>query len=274
MRSSEMDQRGLGIRDMVQHLTGGRPFIFMIMAYDDRWELFKRISQIVAKHFDLACIRADHVKGAGYDLLAKIHLLISRSELVIADISKPSPNVYYEIGYAVGARKQPLLLVQKGTEIPTDLKGLEVVEYRYDRDGKKAFEKELVDHLRLRLSSELPLLRDMLESPVSQPAYIVSSPKYPGRHSRLSGAGLRPANLWRPPGHPGADLGLRLHVGGSQGHRSNFRAAQPPRPSGPSRQPLFNRFRKGQRPFREDAGPAPGGQRAELAFWSGPGIFL
>jgi hypothetical protein len=187
MRSSEMDQRGLGMRDMVQHLTGGRPFIFMIMAYDDRWELFKRISQIVAKHFDLACIRADHVKGAGYDFLAKIHLLISRSELVMADISKPSPNVYYEIGYAVGARKQPLLLVQKGTEIPTDLKGLEVVEYRYDRDGKKAFEKELVDHLRLRLNSELPLLRDMLEAPASQPAYIVSSPKYSGRHSRLLG---------------------------------------------------------------------------------------
>jgi hypothetical protein len=187
MRTSGIGQRGLGMRDMVQHLTGGRPFIFIIMAYDDRWELFKQVRQTVAKHFDLACIRADHVKSGGYDLLAKIHFLIDKSELVMADISKPSPNVYYEIGYAVGVQKQPLLLVQKGTEIPTDLKGLEVVEYRYDRDGKKDFERDVVDHLRLRMSSELPLLRDMLEAPVSQPAYIISSPKYPGRNSRILG---------------------------------------------------------------------------------------
>ena len=183
-----IDVRELNMRDMIHALTGGRPHLFMIMAYNQAKEgLYERIRSVSEEKFNVVCIRADEVKSSGYDLLAKIHDLIARAELVIAEISEWSPNVFYEIGYAVGVRKPPLLLIEKAKEVPTDLKGLEVVEYKYDWDGIRTFEADLTEHLRFRMNSDFALLRDMLEAPVPEPAYLVTSPKYPGRHSRIQG---------------------------------------------------------------------------------------
>jgi len=182
------DLREMNLRDTIHAMTGGRPHLFMIMAYSKAREgLYERVRTVAERDFGVVCIRADEVKSSGYDLLAKIHDLIVRAELVVAEISEWSPNVFYEVGYAVGARKPPLLLIEKGKEVPPDLRGLEVVEYRYNWDGIREFEADLADHLRFRMNSELALLRDMLEAPVPEPAYIVSSPQYPSEQSRIQG---------------------------------------------------------------------------------------
>lgn len=182
-----MNVKEMNIRDMLQQLTKGRPYMFVIMAYNENWDLYERLSKIMEREFNLACLRADDLKSSGYDLLAKIHFLISRAELIIAEISTTSQNVFYEIGFAVGVQKSPILLMKQGNSVPTDLKGLEVIEYKFDRDGIRTFEADIANHIRPRLSSELPLLRDMLEAPAVLPASIVTSPKYPGRHSRILG---------------------------------------------------------------------------------------
>lgn len=188
MKSKTMDVREMNTRDMLQTLTQGRPYIFVIMSYkEEKKRLYDSISKIARERFNVACIRADEVTSSGYDLLAKIHHLISRAELVIAEISEWSPNVFYEIGYAVGVQKPPLLLIAKGKKIPTDLKGLEVIEYKDIIGGIDDFERDLFDHLRFRMNSELAVLRDMLEAPAPEPSYIVTSPKYPGTHTRIKG---------------------------------------------------------------------------------------
>jgi hypothetical protein len=158
------------------------------MGYKEKKEkLYELISQIAADRFNVACIRADKVTSSGYDLLAKIHELISRAELVIAEISELSPNVFYEVGYAVGVQKPPMLLIERGHEVPTDLKGLEVVEYENTMGGIDTFQADFFEHLRSRMNSDLAVLRDMLEPPAPQPSIIVASPKYPGKHSRILG---------------------------------------------------------------------------------------
>lgn len=178
---------GLNIRDMVQALTGGRPFVFVIMGFNARFEIFEKIKRIVASQDNLVCIRADDVKCSGHDLLDKIHHLISRAELVIAEVSDVSPNVYYEVGYAVGIQANPMLLFEGDSELPTDLKGLEVIRYRQTREGMQVFEEELRGHIHGRLTSNLSLFRDMLQAPEQHPAYIVASPKYPGADCRITG---------------------------------------------------------------------------------------
>lgn len=174
--------------DVLQELTKGQPFIFVIMAYKSGYQLFERIASVVHHEVGLACIRADQVSGSGHDLLAKIHLLIQRSELVIAEISDKSPNVFYEIGYAVGFQKPLLLLTRKGKEVPTDLKGRELIEYLETREGMEYFDHRLREHLNVRVNSRIALLRDMLEAENPRPAYIVSSPRYPSpTESRIKG---------------------------------------------------------------------------------------
>ena len=187
-RADQEEMGQLRIRDLVQALTGGRPYIFVIMAYDDRWDLYERIKRLAEEHFGVTCVRADEIKSSGYDLLEKIHLLIKRSEFVIAEISKPSANVYYEVGYTVAVQERPLLLIESGNEVPADLSGLETVEYRRgSREAASTFETELVEHLRARLNCETGVLRDLLEAPDPYPAYIVASPKYPTKYSRVHG---------------------------------------------------------------------------------------
>ena len=50
---------------------------------------------------------------------------IASADLVIADISNASPNVFYELGYAHALRKNTLMLVNKNAspKIPSDLEG-------------------------------------------------------------------------------------------------------------------------------------------------------
>lgn len=170
---------------IVEELTQGKPYVFVVMPYKSRWDFFVHIREVVRQAVGLVAIRADDVHGAGHDLLAKIHLLIERAELVIAEISTPSANVFYEVGYAVGVQKPLLLLVEEGVDVPTDLKGREVISYGGSREAIEVFDKRLADHLRARLNSQIALLRDMLEADIPTPAYIVASPRYPGKDSRI-----------------------------------------------------------------------------------------
>src|SRR5439155_17570532 len=94
------------IGQTVSELTHGRPYVFMIMPYGEKYEFFLSVRKAVEETLGIACLRADHVKAGGHDLLSKIHTLLERADLVIAEISPSnqlnptSPNVFYEIGYA------------------------------------------------------------------------------------------------------------------------------------------------------------------------------
>lgn len=170
---------------IIEDVTHGRPYVFVVMPYKSKWDFFVHLRDVVRDTVGLACIRADDVAGAGHDLLAKIHLLIERAELVMAEVSEKSPNVFYEVGYAVGIQKPLLLLIEQGAKVPTDLKGREVIEYAGSRMAMEVFDARLREHLRQRVNSQIALLRDMLEADVPRPTYIIASPKYPGERSRI-----------------------------------------------------------------------------------------
>jgi len=172
---------------IIEELTQGKPYVFVAMPYNSKWPLFERIERVVREAVGMRAIRADQVPGAGQDLLAKVHLLIERSELVIAEISEPRQNVFYEVGYAVGVLKPPLLLIEEGVEVPTDLKGRELISYGGSREAMEILDRRLSEHLRMRVNSQIPLLRDMLEADIPSPAYIVASPRYPGKDTRIQG---------------------------------------------------------------------------------------
>lgn len=140
--------------DVIHECTRGRPYVLVVMAYKDaktkadkRKKVFDLIAGVVQEEFNLACLRADEVLSSGHELLAKIHLLIDRASLVIVEMSEARPNVFYELGYRMGTKKSPLLLIQGGLKPPYDLQGLEVFEYANTFDGIDAFRGKLTEHL-------------------------------------------------------------------------------------------------------------------------------
>lgn len=54
-------------------------------------------------------------------LLKAIPAQIKSAALVIADLSEPSPNVYYELGYAEALSKPLIVTAKKGIKLPFDV---------------------------------------------------------------------------------------------------------------------------------------------------------
>lgn len=200
MNNTQDSHHELTSADIFRTMTGGRPFVFVVMSYDDpKEEIFQAIKKVVEGKYRLACIRADKMHAAGHDLLAKIHLLIERAELIIAEITpsagcqhypegQHSPNVFYEIGYAVAKDKRPILVMESGKDLPTDLKGWEVLRYENRFKGQDEFSENLSNYLGSRLFSDIPVLRDMLEGPDSSASFIVTQPKRPKNTRELDEA--------------------------------------------------------------------------------------
>ena len=167
--------------DNIYDLVGSRRFCFVITPYEcsEIDLLYDHLKGVIEGTTGLRCIRADDVPGTGESLLMKMHALIERAELIVVEISKPSPNVYYEVGYAKALHKAILVICKKGTKIPTDLQGLERLEYKsYTRGEMDRFDAALSKRLALLIDSDLLVLRMMLVAPKGSPSFILSSPRW------------------------------------------------------------------------------------------------
>jgi hypothetical protein len=84
------------IAALIARAAGQRPYVFVAMPFGSKALIFERISKVVEESIGFGCLRADDIRGSGFDLLNKIHAAIERSELVIAELSEPNANVFYE----------------------------------------------------------------------------------------------------------------------------------------------------------------------------------
>jgi hypothetical protein len=73
------------------------------------------------------CERVDHDKYVG-DVVDRIKERIATAELVIADITGASANVFFEVGYADGMRK-PIILLSQAQDVPFDLHTRSQIRY-------------------------------------------------------------------------------------------------------------------------------------------------
>ncbi len=64
-----------------------------------------------------------------YEITQKIEEMIAASDIVIADFTLSSPNVYYEAGIARGAGVYTIRLARKDTEIPFDIGNKKFILY-------------------------------------------------------------------------------------------------------------------------------------------------
>jgi len=165
----------------VVELLGMRRYCFVIMPYRSLGLFYEHLRERIEAVTGLRCIRADEVPGAGQPLLDKIHRLILGAELVVVEISERSPNVYYEVGFAAAAGKKVLVVCRQGTEIPTDLQGLERIEYHDTPHALPEFDQQLRRHLMTMVDHNIQLLRAMLVAPDEFPCYVLASPRATSR---------------------------------------------------------------------------------------------
>ena len=101
------------------------------------------IKPIVKKH-KYRPIRIDDIQDSG-KITDQIIEEISRSEIVLADLSGERPNCYYEAGFAHAIGKKMIFTIRKDTLIHFDLSAYRFIEWDT--------EQELRNRLNLRFKS-------------------------------------------------------------------------------------------------------------------------
>lgn len=124
-----------------------RPRAFVAMQFAEPYDTFYREviqNQAEAAGYDVR--RIDEKAGPGV-IFQDIQREIQQSEIVIAEITPPNPNVFYELGYAHALGKPTILLAQRDAKLPFDMQSFRVVFYNDTIGGKAEVERNLKRHL-------------------------------------------------------------------------------------------------------------------------------
>ena len=117
------------------------------MKFEETYDnLYREVIRPVCEKSGFDVHRADDVFRPGIILQDIINSLLD-SDLVIAEVTPPNPNVFYELGYAHALAKPTVLLARRGGELPFDISGYRVIFYDDTIGGKPQVEKTLDRHL-------------------------------------------------------------------------------------------------------------------------------
>ena len=123
--------------------------VFCIMSFKDEYQDVYGVFKDVCEDNGLTAVRTDHDPNLN-PITDQILDGIKQSDFVIADVSEPSPNVFYEIGFAKGINRSVILTAKQGTELPFDIKDFPVIFYdRLNLNGelRPAMEKYIAHQL-------------------------------------------------------------------------------------------------------------------------------
>ncbi|MES2848107.1 MAG: hypothetical protein V4685_03565 [Bacteroidota bacterium] len=132
-----------------------QPSCFVVMPFSEKWsgEVYDEFIKPAVEAAGLQCIRGDEIERTGI-LNANIFKTIQQAGFVIAEISAPNPNVYYELGVVDALGKETFILFDpkknKRKPVPADKQGVHYTEYS-QQDLKKA-KKSLSTKLKERVN--------------------------------------------------------------------------------------------------------------------------
>ena len=116
------------------------PIVFVIMSFTEKGEyqdLYTAIDR-VCKTYDYDAKRVDDA-NTFKRIIPEMMRQLRQAAFVIADVTEPKPNVFYELGVAEGLRKDTIVIAKKGTALPFDINDVPVVFW----DSFTEFEKDL-----------------------------------------------------------------------------------------------------------------------------------
>jgi nucleoside 2-deoxyribosyltransferase len=134
-------------------------FCFVIQPFDDpNDKRYEDVFRPAIEAADLNAYRVDRDPSASI-LIDDVENKIRTSDACLADITTDNPNVWYELGYALAARKEVVLVCAEGRDrFPFDIQHRKVITYKAEspRDFDK-LKTEIADRLRARLAHRLEM---------------------------------------------------------------------------------------------------------------------
>lgn len=117
--------------------------VFVVMPFsEDLDDLFYYGIVRAIEACGCSCRRVDQVEFTG-TIIQEIHSLIKSSRIIIAEVTKPNPNVYYEVGYANAHNKTVILLTSDIHSAAFDVRGFNHIIYKKIKDLEAALTQRL-----------------------------------------------------------------------------------------------------------------------------------
>jgi hypothetical protein len=128
-------------------VRSANPQVFVAMQFGEPFNtLYREVVYPGVTALGLNVVRIDEVAGPGI-IFEDIKRQIFEAKIVIAEITAPNQNAFYELGYAHALNKPTILLAQRGKELPFDIRSYRVIFYDDSIGGKIALERNLQKHL-------------------------------------------------------------------------------------------------------------------------------
>lgn len=108
--------------------------------------IYTEVIAPVCEDMGLSAFRADDIHRPGI-ILQDIITGIVESEVIIAEITPPNPNVFYELGYSHALFKSTILLAERDKQLPFDVRSYRCIFYDNTIRGKRDVETALRNHL-------------------------------------------------------------------------------------------------------------------------------
>ena len=127
---------------------------FVIMPFDPELTVvYDLVIKPYVEQKGFICKRADEIYSSR-TIMGDIWTAIQQAEIIIADMTKKSPNVMYELGLCHALWKKVILLTQEKDDVPFDLKSSRLIMYDSSLPGAERLKTELGRMLEALLQEE------------------------------------------------------------------------------------------------------------------------
>jgi hypothetical protein len=106
------------------------PQAFVIMPFSEAWsdQVYNEMIKPAVEAAGLVCVRGDSPVRVG-DLMGTIWDALMEAGIMIADVSAPNVNVFYELGLTHALGKDTFILKRRDAKIAADFGGAHYYEY-------------------------------------------------------------------------------------------------------------------------------------------------
>ncbi|MDX1980271.1 MAG: hypothetical protein SFV51_08380 [Bryobacteraceae bacterium] len=120
--------------------------VFVIMSFtkdpilEDVYDTF----QTACKDGKFEAFKIDeHIDTSKQRIVPEIIEAIQQAAFVIADVSEPKPNVYYELGWAQALGKDVIVTAKEGTRLPFDIYDVPTILYENQKSLREALKAKI-----------------------------------------------------------------------------------------------------------------------------------
>lgn len=129
--------------ELIQFILGQRQaFVVMKLGDSELDSAYEGVIKPVIEGFKYSVVRIDKVEDSGR-ISEQILNKISRSEIIIADLTGERPNCYYEAGYAHALGKEIIFTVKDGEKVHFDLAGNRFIYWKTEDQLRNALIKRI-----------------------------------------------------------------------------------------------------------------------------------